>query len=275
MNMEKIWAIARKDWVEVRQNRSAWVPMLIVPLIFVLVIPLAVLLSANIPAVRDSLLNDPDMATFFNRMPPSMLQYTQGLDATQSGIVFMLGMFFAPFFLIMPIMFASVIAAESFAGELERKTLEGLLYTPITTSELFLGKVVSAGIPALIITWGSFIVYAIVLNVAGYPVMGRVWFPLTSWYPLIFWITPALAAIGIGATVLISAKTKTFMGAYQTSSSLVLVVLALMAGQMTGVLYLSVGTGMIIGLVFWVIAAALMWVAIKKFNRDTILMTVS
>ena len=34
-----------------------------------------------------------------------------------------LGYLFAPMFLIMPLMLSSIIAAESFAGERERKTL--------------------------------------------------------------------------------------------------------------------------------------------------------
>jgi|GEM_PF-5776147 len=46
MNFERIWAIARKDWREVRRNRSAWLPMVIVPLIFVVVLPAGLLLAA-------------------------------------------------------------------------------------------------------------------------------------------------------------------------------------------------------------------------------------
>jgi ABC-type Na+ efflux pump permease subunit len=271
MKWSHIWAIARKDWREVRQNTSAWLSMLIVPLVFVVIFPLAILLGSNIPAVANSTLNDPDIQTFFANMPPAMQAYTAGLDTLQAGMVMMLGFFFAPFFLIMPIMFSAVIAAETFAGEMERKTLEALLYTPVSDSELFLGKVVAAGVPALLVTWVSFLLYGLINNIAGWSMMGRIWFPLPTWYPLVFWVSPALAALGIGATVLISAKTKTFMGAYQTSGSLVLLVLALMAGQATGVLYLSVGVGMVIGLVFWVVAAVLMWLAIKKFNRRTIL----
>jgi ABC-2 type transport system permease protein len=40
MNMRRVFAIARKDWIEVRQNKYAWMPMLIVPMIFVVVLPL-------------------------------------------------------------------------------------------------------------------------------------------------------------------------------------------------------------------------------------------
>ena len=45
-------------------------------------------------------------------------------------------------------MISSVVAASSFVGEKERKTLESLLYTPIDIASLFWGKLLSAFIPA-------------------------------------------------------------------------------------------------------------------------------
>ena len=272
MKWDHIWAIARKDIREIRQNRAVWLPMLVVPVIFVLIMPGALLIAAHLPAA-EALFNDPDMATFMNNMPPSMLQPLQDLGYAAGGVVLFLGYFFAPFFLIMPIMFASTISADLFAGELERKTMEGLLYTSVSDTELFLGKVTAAAVPAIAYTWVSFVFYALVLNIGAYDLIGRIWFPLPTWWPLIFWITPALAAFGIAVTVLISAKVKTFMGAYQSGSMTVLVVIALMLGQVSGVLYLSVGVGLLVGLVFWIIAAVMMYIGVSKFNRKTILLT--
>ncbi|HOW90994.1 MAG TPA: ABC transporter permease subunit, partial [Anaerolineaceae bacterium] len=216
-------------------------------------------------------LNDPDFAMFMERMPQFLSDLIEGLDSAQSGIVLLLGYLFAPFFLIMPLMFSTVIASESFAGERERKTVEALLYTPATDTELFLGKVLAALVPALLITWGGFLAYSVVVNVAAYSVMGRIWFPLPSWYPLILWVSPAISLLGIAVTVLISGKVQTFMGAYQSSGSLVLLVLALLAGQATGVLYLSVPVVLLIGLVLFLVDAVLMYYAIRTFNRDRLL----
>ena len=97
--------------------------------------------------------------------------------------------------------------------------------------ELFLGKVLAAVIPAIGLSWLSYLVYIIVVNAASYPLFGRIWFPLATWWPLMFWLTPALAVLGISATVLISSRVKTFMEAYQLSASLVVLVLALVIGQ--------------------------------------------
>lgn len=273
MKWNNILAIAKKDWLEVRQNTSAWLPMVIVPLIFVILLPLfflVILPTMNVGAGQ-SVSSDQDLKMFLQNLPPSMASALKGLTTEQSGVVLMLGYMFAPMFLILPIMFSVVIACESFAGERERKTMEALLYTPASDGELFLGKVLAAALPALLITWGSFILYTVVLNTFGYSLMGRVWFPLPTWWPLIFWISPALAAIGIAATVLISTRVQTFMGAYQTSASLVVLVLALMIGQISGVLYLTIDVSLLVGLVFWLLAAVLAYFSIRVFNRAALL----
>ncbi|HQP08419.1 MAG TPA: hypothetical protein PLY85_05295, partial [Anaerolineaceae bacterium] len=71
----------------------------------------------------------------------------------------------------------------------------------------------------------------------------------------------------------ISARNPTFMGSYQTSGSLVILVLGLVAGQAAGVLYLSVGVGMLVGLFFWLVAGGMTWFSIKIFNRSKLLTT--
>jgi ABC-2 type transport system permease protein len=148
MNWNNILTIAKKDLLEARGNRSVWLPMVIIPLVFIVIMPLAIIIaSSSSGPMASQLLDDPDMATFMTRMPAFMLQQVQGLNASQSTIVLMLGYLFAPFFLIIPLMFSTVIAAESFAGERERKTIEALLYTPATDTELFLGKITAAGVP--------------------------------------------------------------------------------------------------------------------------------
>ncbi len=272
MSWRKIWAIAFKDLAEVRQNRAAWMPMVIVPLIFIVIMPLALILaSTSMDPASLSLASDPDMQVFFNNLPAEMSRSLEGLNEIQTMIMVMLGYFFAPMFLIMPLIFATTVAAESFAGERERKTMEALLYSPATNLELFVGKVLAGVTPAILISWVSFLGYTVVLNTAGYSIFQAIWFPLNSWYPLIFWLTPALAFFGIIITVLISTRVQSFMGAYQTSASTVVVVLGLLVGQATGVLYLNVATGLLIGLVLWLVDGVLLSAALKAFNRTALL----
>lgn len=273
MNLRNILAIAKKDWIEVRQNKYAWVPMLIMPLIFVVIMPLAFTLV--IPALQvdpqDVISSDQDIEFFIERMPEELSRYINFDKPMESMIVIMLGFMLAPMFLILPLMYSTVIAAESFAGERERKTIEALLYTPASDADLLLGKVAAAAIPSLFGTWVSFLVYTLILNVAPFAYFQRIWFPLPTWWPLIFWITPAMVVLGIALTVIISARVQNFLGTYQSSASLVLLVVALFAGQISGVLYLSVPVEMMIGLVIWVAAGILSVYAVKTFNRKSLL----
>ena len=273
MKIKNVLTIARKDWLEVRQNKAAWIPMLIVPAIFVVVLPL--IFTVVIPALsvspQDVMNSDADIAYFIEKMPPQLGQYVDLQNPMQSMIVVMLGIMFAPMFLIMPLMFASTIAAESFAGERERKTMEALLYTPASDADLFVGKLVAAAVPSIGITWISFLVYTVILNLMPYGYFQRFWFPLPTWWPLIFWITPALAILSIAVTVLISARVQSFQGAYQLSSSLVILVVALFAGQLSGFLYLSVVIELLLGVVFWAVAFFLVYLAVQTFNREALI----
>jgi ABC-type transport system involved in multi-copper enzyme maturation permease subunit len=273
MKWRRIIAIVQKDLIEVRENKSIWAPMIIVPAVFIIGFPLAFLLG---PPRVDGMLSSMNSSTsglnlFIEHMPVSMSSMLVGLTPFQSLITLILGFIFAPMFLIFPLLFSTIIASESFAGEYERKTVEALLYTPATDQELFMGKVATALIPSLSISWLSFLAYTLVLDIAGYPIFGRIWFPFPSWYALIFWITPALAVLGISTTVLISARTRTFMGTYQASASLVVLVLGLVVGQISGVLYLDVPSGLLVGLVAWIAAGVVTLIAVKSFNRARLL----
>lgn len=268
MNWRIIRAIVRKDLLEVRQNGMAWKPMVIVPLIFVVVLPLIVILGPqlfNFPA--DALTSDPDIQGFMNNLPPVMKAQFEGLDSHQTAIVMLLGFMFAPMLLIIPVMVASVVGTESFVGEKERRTIEPLLYTPVSERELFAGKMLAALLPALGLTWLSFLAYTFILNVVGGPVMGRFWFPSAVWLPMMLWVAPAIAVLGMTAAVLISARTNTFMEAYQTTGMLVLPVILLVIGQATGVIYFDIPVALVVGLVVWLVDAALLWFALRIFSR--------
>ncbi len=272
MNGRVLRAIAAKDLKEVGQNRAAWVPAVIVPLVFLVILPLAIILAPSLLNVpMTALLAEQGPVGMMRQNVPALAAELNGLNERQLWVVLMTGYLLAPFFLIMPLMFSTIVGAESFAGEKERKTLEALIYTPATDGELFLGKVLASVVPAVALAWLSFLVYAVVVNVAGWPVMGRVWFPIATWWPLMLWVTPAVATLGMAATVLISARVSTFMEAYQLSASLVVLVLALTVGQISGVLYLSVGIGLLIGLALWIVDAALIWFGVRTFARGSLL----
>ena len=274
MKIRNVLTIARKDWLEVRQNKAAWIPMLIVPAIFVVILPLIfTVVIPNINVSPEDVINsDADIAYFIEQMPPQLSQYVDSQNPMQSMIVVMLGIMFAPMFLIIPLMFASTIAAESFAGGARAQDDGGLtLYARFGCGPVRGQAGLPRAAPSIGITWVSFLIYTVILNLMPYAIFQRLWFPLPAWWPLIFWITPALAILSIAVTVLISARVQSFQGAYQLSSSLVILVVALFAGQLSGFLYLSVGVEMALGALFWAAAFFLVYLAVQTFNREALI----
>jgi len=212
-----------------------------------------------------------DIWRLLDVLPSPIASQFAGLSDQQLWVVITSTFFFAPMFLIAPLMVSSVVAADSFVGEKERKTLEGLLHTPTTDTELFLGKLLSAVVPAIGITWTTFVLYGIVVNTLGWPVMGRIFFPTALWWVLALWLGPAVAGLGMGVTVLVSIRAKTFMGAQQASGALVLPIVFLMIGQISGLFYFGPTMALYVGLVLWVIDAVLIWVGSRTFQRGELI----
>ncbi len=271
MNWRSIWAIARKDLSEVRQNKAVWAPAVIIPLVFAVFMPLLFIALPQVLPTEEMATEMGEMESLLTNMPPVLKATFDGLGLEQMFVTYMAGFMLAPMFLIMPLMFSSVIGSDSFVGERERKTMEALLYAPTSDQELFLGKVLAAVLPAIGLSWISYVAYTVVVNAASYPLFGRIWFPLPAWWPLMFWLTPAVAVLGIAATVLISSRVKTFMEAYQLSGSLVVLVLGLVIGQISGVLFLGVGTVLFIGFVVWVVDALLIYITVSNFKRSALI----
>ena len=271
MNWRSIWAIARKDLMEVRQNKAAWIPAIVIPLVFAIVFPALFSYLPQVLPVEDIERELGDIQEILEKLPPAVQLIFNGLKLEQMFVLYMTAFLLAPLFLIMPLMFSSVVGADSFVGERERKTLEALLYAPTTDVELFLGKVLASVIPAVLLSWLTYFVYIIMVNVGSFNLFGRIWFPLPTWWPMMFWLTPAFALLGVSATVMISARVKTFMEAYQLTGSLVVIVLALVVGQATGILYLGVGMVFLIGTLIWIVDAILIYLNLRVFNRSSLI----
>ncbi len=269
MNIRAIRAIIRKDLQVVLRSKSVTLPMIILPLILVVILPGAVTFGLSFLGASGE--DAADMAELAAMMPAELRSQFDMGDVTQTAILFVLRFMFAPLYLIMPIMVSSVIAADSFAGEKERKTLEALLYTPTTDHELLLAKLLGPWLSGIAVAWGSAAVYWIVGNAAAWPVFGRPILPDAMWLILTFWVAPAAAGMGLGATVIVSSRVNTFQDAYQIGGLVVLPVVLLMLGQITGVLFFSVWMVLAVGMVFWLIDAALMAVGARTFRRTELL----
>lgn len=275
MNWRAIRAIVEKDLKVVLQSKAVTLPIIIVPTIMLIVIPIAYAIGARFASTLGpsfkGISNLDEMATFLQSLPAGLQAELATYNDEQRLAAFALTYFIAPLYLIIPLMVSSVIAADSLAGERERKTLEALAYTPTTDLELFAAKLLAAWIPALVVGLLGFVLYAIVANAAAWPVMGRIFFPNLMWVLLAIWVGPAAAGLGLAAMVLVSVRVASFQEANQLGGMVVLPIVLLVVGQATGVMYFSVELVVVLGLVLWTIDAALLVFGRRLFRRGQIL----
>jgi ABC-2 type transport system permease protein len=269
MNTRAIFAIARKDLKVATQNKGVVLPIIILPLVLFVVFPWIMAYAPSWANAAGTSLSNMD--ELLARMPSGLLEELSGYTPDQQMTVFALVYMLAPLFLILPLMVSSVLAADSFAGEKERKTLEALLYTPTTDRELFTAKLLGAWTAAVAVALLSFVVYAVMVNAAGWQSIGHIFFPNWMWIALVFWVTPAVAGLGLVVMVFVSARAQGFQDAYQTGGLVVLPVLALMIGQISGVMYFSLGVVLVVGLVIWLLDAILLRFASKSFRRGELM----
>jgi ABC-type Na+ efflux pump permease subunit len=238
MNKTAIWAIARKDMRSMTSNKQIWVSMIILPLLFGLLVPTgAVLFGKNLDlssAKNVKLLN-----TFTENMPDQMqelLHANPAMTPNEQMIYFFLNYMCPSLFLLIPLITTTMIAANSMVGEKERRTMESLLFAPISVTDLFIGKVLSALLPALAISFGTFLGFTVLVDALTYNIFHGMIFPNANWLILMFWVIPALTLCVILFNVLISARVKTFQAAQNLSGVIVLPIVALMVSNSTGLL---------------------------------------
>lgn len=254
-------AIIAKDVLAVRRSKAVVIPMLAVPAILMVLLPLMIGLGARNSARAD-------ISRILGNVPGDIAGPILELPKDEQLIVLVNGYLLAPLFLIVPLMVSAVLAADAFAGEKERKTLESLLHLPITTHELFYAKLLTAFIPAMVVSWVGFVCFCIVSNVVAWPVLHRLFVPTRLWLAMILWVAPAVASLGLAVMVRVSARARTTQEANQLGGAVILPLIFLAVGQSSGLLLVPLPLAMAIGGVIWIVAFLLIHGGAKRFTRD-------
>jgi ABC-2 type transport system permease protein len=261
--------VFQKDWREIRRNWAVLFPLVVVPLVFAVMLPvIAVFPTLPLPTRVSS----EGLLPILRSFPTNIKGEIVAMSGQQALVFVLLLYLFAPVFLIIPIMASSIIASDSFAGEKERKTIEALLATPLSDSELLLGKMLVSFVPAVITTVASFALYSAVTDYLTIGMFnGRLLLPNDLWLLLIFALAPALAFADIGLTVLISARVKGVKEAQQISALLLVPIIAAVLGQTSGMMTLD-PLLVDVMILFLVISDLVIFAAtVKTFGRNQIL----
>lgn len=148
--------------------------------------------------------------------------------------------------------------------------MESLLFTPVDMRSLFTGKVLAALLPAIALSLVTFLLNATVVNLVAWPLFGRIFFPNINWLPLMLLVIPMISLIAVLLNVFISARVSSFQAAYQMGGMVVLPVVLLIFGQVSGALLLDTVVLLIIGLVLGVLNAVLLRLVLRRLDRPTL-----
>ena len=125
-----------------------------------------------------------------------------------------------------PISISLVIALETFVGEKERRSLEPLLSTPLTNTELYIGKTLSAMIPPLMASFGGMMVY--LLSLLGGPLA---WRPQAMLVVQIFLLTIVQALVMVTGAVVVSSQATSTRAANLLASFIIIPMTLLINGE--------------------------------------------
>lgn len=183
MNWQNVATIARKDLTVMMTRRSLRIGLLVLPL------GLAILFGQIIA---------------HGSFPASSLPQT--LNA------------FLFFFMIYTGALPATIASYSLVGEKVERSLEPLLATPATDSEILLGKGLAALIPPLLAMWAGMFVLMGYCDAVTRSTLGYLYFPNWMAVVTVFGVVPLLATMAVGFSVLWSARVSDVRTAQQLSA---------------------------------------------------------
>lgn len=261
MNVRQL-AVTKKDIRSVTLNKQVFAVLLIVPLALTIVLPsIFVLVTAFAP----------DAASDFQKILDMLPADNVARSQQQRIFGLILNNIMPVFFLMIPIMASSVMAASSFVGEKEKHTLETLLYSPLSLKQMFQAKILAGFSVGMMVSYISFAAMMLVLELEVFLLAGEAILPSSSWLAIMLLIAPAISLIAIAVTVRSSAKAQTIEEAQQRAVFLVFPILALLIGQFTGILLISAGLLWGVGAVLAALDVLLMRGAAGSFTYEKLL----
>lgn len=266
MNVERILTLMGKELREFRASPTQLVPVVLlivvataVPFVVALVVPWA----TGKPLASDKM---------FLQVITLVRDRTPGLAALPFDTAVQVFIFqqFLVLYLIAPIVGAVSLAAYTVVGEKQGRTLEPLLTTPMSTAEILIAKVLASFLPSLVIEAVGLGLYFALIAVAAAP--GVLW-PLLSFRSLLLVgvLGPFASLAALQATITVSSRVNDPRSAQQVAVLLILPLIGMLIGQMTGVFFVTTVILLLLCLGMIAIWVVLIFLSVALFERETIL----
>ena len=176
---------------------------------------------------------------------------------------------FIPFLLMIvgffPITISLVIALESFAGESERGSIEPLLSSPMTDTQLYLGKLLASVLFPLTAAYLGMIVYLIGIY------RSTDWKAEPMFLVLVISLTAVQALVMVSGAVVISTQTTSVRAANLLASFIIIPVAILIQAESAMMLWADYQILWWAVLALMILASLLIRMGISHFNREELL----
>jgi ABC-2 type transport system permease protein len=263
--MTRMLALFRKELADLRANPGMFLPAVLTG-VMSLVLPFFIAIA--VPRLTGERLSDSadfELALEMYRIEPG----TAGL-APEGAVQAWVFQQFLVLLVFAPVAGAMSIASHAIVGEKQARTLEPLLATPITTTELVGAKILGAFAPAIALALGSFVAYVGLQWLFADAGVYRTNFTLRA-LALVFIFGPMAALTALQLAVCVSSRVNDARSAQQIGALVILPLSALLVAQLTGSLQLRTTAILLAALGLLLANLVLLRVTITLFDRESIL----
>ncbi len=263
----RILGLVLKDVAELRRNPAATLPALwmaaaaLVPAFLVVVG--APMLSGE--SLGDSREFTEAASLAVDRVPE--LAHLDGIALVQAFLFHQ----FSPLLLLLSVVAAMALASHAVIGEKVARTLEPLLATPLSATELLTAKTLTPFIFSVAIMWLTLAVY-----VTGIAMVGEagVWTTFLGPRTVVLFlvVAPLLTVVSLLLAVIISSRVNDPRAAQQLGALVVLPITAIFVAQLMGQFVLGLQPLLLTAAGLAVLSVALLAAGVWVFDRERILM---
>ncbi len=244
MRLSRSWIIALKDFKIFLKKKNIIYSILVVPLIVSFLFPVVIVLEGHSNG-------------------------GSGIPASELPILLPA---FSFFYLILAGMIPTAIASYSLIGEKVEKSLEPLLVTPTTDSEILLGKGIAAFLPPIGAILGAATIFMVLMDLVTHGTLGYYFFPNWNAAIILFLMVPLAVVMSVEWNVIVSARVSDVRIAQQIGILLILPFGAIyVAGELNLIQLSSTITLLIIAGILLLVDLLLLYVAKATFQREEIL----
>lgn len=163
------------------------------------------------------------------------------------------------------------IASYSIVGEKIQKSLEPLLATPMTDSEILLGKSIASFVPPIAAIWASSVVFMVLIDLVTHAGLGYLYYPNWSFGVTLLVLAPLASILSIELTVILSARANDVRSVQQFTGVVFFPFIIIYVLTEIGVIPLTTINLLIMSGIFLVIDLLLFYLSIAAFKREEIL----